>query len=37
MKYFIKTAISVKYLGNALKARTRYIEEALKVVPRDQN
>ena len=35
MKYFTKTAISPKALSSALKARTRYIEEALKVIPRE--
>jgi len=33
MKYFTKTAVSTKALNSALKARTRYIEEALKVIP----
>jgi len=32
MRYFIKTAVSAKMLGKALKARTTYIDEAMKIL-----
>ena len=32
MRYFTKTAVSANMLGKALKARTTYIDEAMKIL-----